>query len=90
MAGSEWRDRLTFREFFMIKYEFKVVHSYLGKAGLLTPQEGRDRYGPLGLEKTLNGLADEGWEIVSCTTSVVGSIFALEPWTTVILRREKT
>jgi hypothetical protein len=90
MAGSEWRDRLAFREFLMIKYEFKVIHSYVGKVGIWTPQEIRDESGPRGLEKTLNGLADEGWEIVSCTTSALGWCLALEPWTTIILRREKT
>jgi hypothetical protein len=91
MADSGWRDRLTFREFFMTKYEFKVVYSHVGEMVFpWTSQEVRDKCGRRGLEKSLNGLADEEWEIVSCTTSSLGWFFFFSPFTTIILRREKT
>ncbi len=90
MSGSERRDRIPFVEQFMIKYEYIVIHNHPG--GQMLPwasQEILDTSGRRGLEKSLNALAEEGWEIVSCTSSALGWFLYFSPLTTVILRREK-
>jgi hypothetical protein len=52
-------------------------------------QDLRDKIGPASLEKQLNLLADEGWEVITCSTASAGSLFYVSPYATVILRREK-
>ena len=75
----------------MSKNEYKVIYARAGGATLVpwASQEIRDRFGPGALEKTLNGLADEGWEVVSLTTAPLGSWFIFHPMATILLRREK-
>jgi Domain of unknown function (DUF4177) len=89
MSGSERCDRLAFMEQFVIKYEYKVIYNHSGEQMPWASQEIRDTSGRRGLEKSLNALAEEGWEIVSCTSSALGSFLNFSPMTTVILRREK-
>lgn len=69
----------------MPKFEYKVVHMPPRPPFTLS-QKVRDE---LNLEKVLNQMADEGWEVLSCTTTVSGGFLYLSPITTVILRREK-
>jgi hypothetical protein len=76
----------------MTKHEYKVVYARPGGT-LLFPwasQKVRDAVGRGALEKALNALADEGWEVVSCTTSSFGSVLYFFPMATIILHREKT
>jgi hypothetical protein len=75
----------------MIKYEYKVIYHHVGELVFpWTSQEIRDKLGRRGLEKSLNELSDEGWEIVSCTSSAMGSFLFFSPMATIILRRETT
>jgi Domain of unknown function (DUF4177) len=74
----------------MIKYEYKVIYHNMDDLGPLASQERQDKQGRRGLEKSLNELADEGWEIVSCTTAATGAFLYFSPKATIILRREKT
>jgi Domain of unknown function (DUF4177) len=74
----------------MTKYEYKVIDHRVGEMVLpWASQEIRDKCGRRGLERSLNALADEGWEIVSCTTSALGWFLSFSPMTTIILRRDK-
>ena len=75
----------------MVQYEHKVLYGY-PTGQLLMPwasQEMKGRVGPGSFEKQLNALADDGWEVISCSTASAGSIFFFSPYATVILRREK-
>jgi hypothetical protein len=80
----------------MSRNEYKVIYARPGGAMAVpwvvpwASQKIPDAFGPSALEKTLNGLADEGWEVVSCTTSPLGSWFSFHPMATIILRREET
>ncbi|MCH7921096.1 MAG: hypothetical protein IIC50_24395 [Planctomycetes bacterium] len=83
---------LAYEERIMAKYEYKVLYTRPGGTMLFpwASQKVRDAVGRGALEITLNHLADEGWEVVSSTTSSFGSILYFFPMATVILRREKT
>lgn len=75
----------------MPHYEYKVLHGSPTGQFLMpwASQELRDKIGPASLEKQLNLLAGEGWEVVSSSTAPAGSLFYFRPCATVILRKEK-
>ncbi len=52
-------------------------------------QELRDKIGRGSFEKQLNILADDGWEVISCSTATAGNFLFHSAYATVILRREK-
>lgn len=71
--------------------EYKVVYARPG-GFLLFPwasNELKDSIGKQGLEKQLNALAAEGWEVVSCTSATFGTILYMFPMATVVLKRQK-
>ena len=76
----------------MRRYEYMVVHAP-PNGMLLMPwasQAVRDAVGPGSLDKRLNKLAEEGWEVVSCSTASEGGFFWFRPMATVLLRRDNT
>jgi len=73
----------------MANYEYKLLHGSPTGA-LLMPwasQAQRDAAGPGSFEKKLNKLGEDGWEIISCSTTSDFLCFNLQA--TVVLRREK-
>lgn len=44
---------------------------------------------PSEVEKPLNELVDEGWEVISFSTTPVGNFVLIQPMVIVLLRREK-
>jgi hypothetical protein len=75
----------------MAQYEYRVLYGS-PKGHFLMPwasQELRDKMGRGSFEKQLNMLADDGWEVTSCSTASAGTLFFFSPCATVILRREK-
>jgi hypothetical protein len=75
----------------MARYEYRVL-SGSPTGHFLMPwasQELRDKIGRGSLEKQLNILADDGWEILSCSTTTAGNFLFHSAYATVILRREK-
>jgi hypothetical protein len=75
----------------MANHEYKVLTG--SPTGLrLMPyasEELKNEVGPGSYERKLNELADDGWEVVSSSTSSVGNFISLKPVTTTILRRDK-
>ena len=75
----------------MTKYEYKVLSGSPAGA-LLMPwasQEVRDEIGRGSFEMKMNALADEGWELVSASTTSVGGFLYRGTHATVFFRREK-
>lgn len=75
----------------MAYVEYKVVYARPG-GFLLFPwasKELKDSIGKQGLEKQLNAWAAEGWEVVSCTSATLGTLFYMFPMATVLLKRSK-
>jgi hypothetical protein len=75
----------------MAKYEYKVLSGSPTGIRLMpyASEELKDEMGPASYERKLNGLAEDGWEVMSSSTTSVGSIFFLKPVTTTILRRDR-
>ena len=69
-------------------YQYRIVYGRpLGMR--LMPYAGqdvKDQIGPGSLEKKLNQLGEQGFEIVSCTTNTVGSFLLQHVAATVVLR----
>lgn len=75
----------------MADFEYKVIYARPG-GFLLFPwasKDLKDSIGRQGLEKQLNVLAAEGWEVVSCTSATFGTIFYMFPMATILLKRQK-
>ena len=75
----------------MAKYEYKVL-SGPPTGALLMPwasHEVRDKIGRGSFEMKINALADEGWELVSASTTSVGGFLYRGTHATVFFRREK-
>ena len=75
----------------MTDHEYKVLYARPG-GFLLFPwasKEVKDTIGKQGLEKQLNALAAEGWEVMSCTSATTGSLFYWFPMVTILLKKEK-
>ena len=75
----------------MAHYEYKVLYGSPTGHFLMpwASQELREKIGRGSFERQLNALADDGWEVISCSTASGGSLFVFSPYATVILRREK-
>jgi len=75
----------------MPNYEYKVLSG--SPTGLLlmpyASEKSKHEIGPGSYERKLNELAQDGWEVISSSTSAVGSLLFLRPVTTTILRRER-
>lgn len=76
----------------MRRYEYMVIHAP-PDGMLLMPwasQAVRHAVGRGSLGRRLNKLAEEGWEVVSCSTASEGGFFWFRVMSTVLLRRENT
>ena len=75
----------------MAGYEYKVLYGSPPGAMLMpwASQEVREEIGPGSLEKKMNTLANEGWEMVSASTNSVGGFLYRGTHATVFFRREK-
>ena len=73
-------------------YEYKVLHGTPTGHRLMpwASQELREELGPGALERQLNRLGEEGWEVVSSSTAPAGSFLIFSVQATVILRREQS
>lgn len=76
----------------MPTYEFKVLYGSPTGHYLMpwASQKMRDECGIGSFERKLNRLAEEGWEVLSCSTTSVGTFLFQTAVATVLLRREKT
>jgi hypothetical protein len=72
----------------MNEYEYKWIYRPARKPLLLpwASQKTRDLF---DVEKTLNDLAAEGWEVISCNTTSVGTFLFFVGVVTVLLRRPR-
>jgi hypothetical protein len=72
-------------------YEYKVLYGSPTGHWLMpwASQKMRDEMGVGSFEKKLNRMAEEGWEVISCSTASAGGFFYFSPYATAILRREK-
>lgn len=75
----------------MPMYEYKVLYGSPTGLSLMpwASQKVRDEIGVGSFEKKLNRLAEEGWEVISCSTTSVGNFLFQGAAATVLLRREK-
>jgi len=75
----------------MLMYEYKVLYGSPTGHWLMpwASQKVRDEIGVGSFEKKLNRLAEEGWEVISCSTASVGNFLFQSAVATVVLRREK-
>ena len=75
----------------MENYEYMVVHA--PPAGMVlmpwASKAVRDAIGRGSFEKRLNKFAEEGWEVVSCSTATEGVFLWFRIMATVLLRRRK-
>jgi len=75
----------------MANSEYKILHGRPNGYALMpwASQTIRDAIGRGSFERQLNQLAEEGWEVVTCSTASEGSFLWFTPQATVVLRREK-
>ena len=75
----------------MAKHEYRVLSG--SPTGLrLMPyasEELKDEFGPGSYERKLNQLAEDGWDVISSSTTSVGNFLFIKPVTTTILRRDR-
>jgi len=75
----------------MPRYEYKVLSGSPAGLRLMTyaSEDSKHEIGPGSYERKLNELAQDGWEVISSSTSAAGSFLFLRLVTTTILRRER-
>jgi hypothetical protein len=75
----------------MGNYEYAVVHAPPAGIHLMpwASQAVREAVGRGSFERRLNRLAEEGWEVVSCSTAAAGAFLWSRVMATVLLRRVK-
>jgi hypothetical protein len=74
----------------LAKYEYKVLYALAPgyRVPILAPRAVKDiMLGASELERQLNALDEQGWEVISCTT--IGGGFFTFGCTTVLLRKVK-
>jgi hypothetical protein len=99
MGRPDRRHRNPVHKLDMPNYEYQVIYSKPVDPLFLpwSPQKWKDAAKEKGVEKALgmglenqiNKAADEGWELVSCSTASAGSLFSFTPMATAVLRRER-
>ena len=70
-------------------YEYKVIYEKPGGTVLFpwARQELKDRLGPQAVERRINELATDGWELVSCSEWSTGNFFWISGSVMIVFRR---
>ena len=75
----------------MPRYEYKVLHGRPTGTTVMPweSEKVKNEIGPGSFERKLNGLAEQGWIVVSCTTASAGIFLYRVSVATAVLQREK-
>ena len=75
----------------MAQHEYKVLSGSPTGIRLMpyASKKLQEEVGPGSYERKLNQLAEDGWEVISSSTTSVGSFLFIKPVTATILRRQR-
>ena len=76
----------------LARYEYKVLYALPPghRVGPLASREMKDQMLDTGrLERELNTLGEQGWEVISSAGGSIGAFFIWSSYTLIVLRRER-
>ena len=75
----------------MTQYEYKVIYAQPSDTAVSSwaSQKVKDKVARESMENRINEAADDGWEVISCSTAIYGTFVYFLPMATIVLRREK-